>query len=37
MRKWGDEGFPQGNPEDTDIEKTPHNGPKEEGKDIGKN
>jgi hypothetical protein len=37
MRKRGDEGFPKGNPEDADIEKASHNGPEEEGKDIGKN
>jgi hypothetical protein len=37
MRKWGDEGFSQGNPEDADIEKASHNGPEEEGKNIGKN
>ena len=34
MRKRGDEGFSQGNPEDADIEKASHNGPKEEGKDV---
>jgi hypothetical protein len=29
--------FFSGNPEDADIEKASHNGPEEEGKNIGKN
>ena len=35
-RGWRDEGCSHRNPEDTHIEKTSHNSPKEEGKDIKK-